>query len=63
MIRTFNSLLETILYVGQVFFTDRWTDVVAMTSPYNQNTNHRVLNAQDSNNATANSEGYNAIIE
>lgn len=50
-------------HVGQVFFTDRWTDVVSMTSPYNANTNARVLNAQDSNYATANSGGYNAVVE
>lgn len=63
MIHTSNALPGTISHVGQVFFTDRWTDVIAMTSPYNQNKHHRVLNAQDSNYATANSEGYNAIVE
>lgn len=63
MIHTSNALPGTISHVGQVFFTDRWTDVIAMTSPYNQNTHHRVLNAQDSNYATANSGGYNAIVE
>jgi len=63
MIHTFNVLPGTTSHVGQVFFTDQWTDVVAMTSPYNQNTHHRVLNTQNSNYATANSEGYNAIVE
>ncbi|KAF9270683.1 aromatic compound dioxygenase [Marasmius fiardii PR-910] len=48
---------------GQLFFTDRWTDVVAMTANYNQNTNARVLNAQDSNYAAANKNGYSAIVD
>lgn len=63
IIHTSNSLPGSISHIGQVFFTDRWTDVVAMTSPYNQNMNHRVLNAQDSNYAKANRQGYNAIVE
>lgn len=53
----------TVSHVGQVFFTDRWTDVVSMTSPYNANTNARVLNANDPNYKTAGSGGYNAIVE
>lgn len=63
IIHTSNSLPGSISHIGQVFFTDRWTDVVAMTSPYNQNMNHRVLNAQDSNYAKANRQGYNAIVD
>ncbi|KAJ3569719.1 hypothetical protein NP233_g4861 [Leucocoprinus birnbaumii] len=63
MIHTSNSMSGTVSHVGQVFFTDRWTDVVSMTSPYNQNSNNRVLNAQDSKYAIANSEGYNAIVD
>ncbi|KAF5352731.1 hypothetical protein D9756_005873 [Leucocoprinus leucothites] len=63
MVHTSNSMSGTVSHAGQVFFTDRWTDVVSMTSPYSQNVNNRVLNAQDSNYATANSEGYNAIVD
>ncbi|KAF9451418.1 aromatic compound dioxygenase, partial [Macrolepiota fuliginosa MF-IS2] len=63
MIHTNSSMSGTVSHVGQVFFTDRWTDVVGMTAPYNGNTNTRVLNAQDSNYALANSAGYNAVVD
>ncbi|KAG7099681.1 hypothetical protein E1B28_001505 [Marasmius oreades] len=48
---------------GQLFFTDRWTDVVSMTANYAKNTNTRILNAQDSNYAAANKNGYSAIVD
>ncbi|KAJ8084544.1 hypothetical protein PM082_003317 [Marasmius tenuissimus] len=48
---------------GQLFFTDRWTEVVGMTAPYNTNTNKRMLNAQDPNYAAANKGGYSAIVD
>lgn len=54
---------STVSHVGQVFFTDRWTDVVSMTSPYNQNNNTRVCNSQDPNYAAATTGGYNAHVE
>jgi protocatechuate 3,4-dioxygenase beta subunit len=64
MIHTSDSMSDSdVSHVGQVFFTDRWTDVVVMTSPYNQNTNTRVLNVQDPNYAAASSNSYNAIVE
>ncbi|KAF9442839.1 aromatic compound dioxygenase [Macrolepiota fuliginosa MF-IS2] len=63
MVHTGSALSGTIAHGGQVFFTDRWTDVVGMTAPYNGNTNARVLNAQDQNYALANSGGYNAIVD
>jgi len=63
MVHTSSSMTGTVSHVGQVFFTDRWTDVVSMTSPYNQNTNARVLNAHDPSYATASSGGYNAIVD
>ncbi|KXN88877.1 hypothetical protein AN958_06747 [Leucoagaricus sp. SymC.cos] len=63
MIHTSDSMFGTVSHVGQVFFTDRWNEVVQMTSPYNQNTNPVILNSQDLNYATANSEGYNAVMD
>jgi len=63
MVHTSSSMSGSVSHVGQVFFTDRWTDVVGMTSPYNQNTNTRMLNSQDPNYKTANSQGYNAIVD
>jgi hypothetical protein len=63
MIHTSKSMSGTVSHVGQVFFTDRWTDVVGMTSPYKKNTHTRILNAQDPNYATATAGGYNALVE
>ncbi|KAF5380617.1 hypothetical protein D9615_004770 [Tricholomella constricta] len=63
MIHTSSSMSGTISHVGQVFFTDRWTDVVSQYSNYAQNTNARVLNAQDPNFKIANSAGYSAIVD
>ncbi|XP_006456395.1 hypothetical protein AGABI2DRAFT_195533 [Agaricus bisporus var. bisporus H97] len=54
---------STVSHVGQVFFTDRWTDVVSMTSPYNRNNNTRVCNSQDPNYAAATTGGYNAHVD
>lgn len=63
MVHTSSSMSGSVSHVGQVFFTDRWTDVVGMTSPYDQNTNTRILNAQDPNYTAATAGGYNAIVE
>ncbi|KAL0581081.1 hypothetical protein V5O48_000975 [Marasmius crinis-equi] len=48
---------------GQLFFTDRWTDVISMSDNYNKNTNKRMMNAQDPNYAAANKDGYSAIVD
>lgn len=55
----------SVSHVGQVFFTDRWTDVIGGGTyyGYNENTNSRMLNAQDPNYQIANSAGYSAIVE
>ncbi|KAG6873853.1 hypothetical protein C0995_010465 [Termitomyces sp. Mi166 len=63
MIHTSSSMSGSVAHVGQVFFTDRWTDVVSQYGNYVQNTNERMLNAQDPNFALANSAGYNAIVD
>jgi len=65
MIHTSSAMTGSVSHVGQVFFTDRWTDVIGGGTyyGYNQNTNTRMLNAQDPNYQTANSGGYNAIVD
>jgi protocatechuate 3,4-dioxygenase beta subunit len=63
MIHTSDSMSGTVSHIGQVFFTDRWTDVVGMTSEYNQNNHTRMLNARDPNYAAATAGGYNALVE
>ncbi|KAG6845373.1 hypothetical protein H0H87_010482 [Tephrocybe sp. NHM501043] len=63
MVHTSSSASGTVSHVGQVFFTDRWTDVIGQYTNYAENTNTRILNAQDKNYALANSAGYNAIVE
>ncbi|KAJ8518755.1 hypothetical protein ONZ45_g4209 [Pleurotus djamor] len=57
------SMSSPVAHVGQVFFTDRWTDVVTMQSPYNANTHARMMNAQDPNYATATKSGYSPIVD
>ncbi len=63
MVHTSSSTSGPVSHVGQVFFTDRWTDVVSMTSPYNQNANTRVMNAEDPTFIVASGGGYYAIVE
>ncbi|KAF8899107.1 Intradiol ring-cleavage dioxygenase [Infundibulicybe gibba] len=63
MIHTSSTMTGAVSHVGQVFFTDRWTDVVGMYGVYAQNTNARMLNSQDPNYATAGRGGYNAIVD
>ncbi|PFH48619.1 hypothetical protein AMATHDRAFT_5646 [Amanita thiersii Skay4041] len=55
----------SVVHVGQLFFTDTWTNVITGNSfyGYNQNTHTRVLNAQDPNYKQATRNGYNAIID
>ncbi|KAJ8702099.1 hypothetical protein PTI98_000843 [Pleurotus ostreatus] len=57
------SLGSPVTHVGQVFFTDRWTEVVSMTSPYNTNTHKLTKNAQDPNYTKASSSGYSPIVD
>ncbi|GLB35799.1 hypothetical protein LshimejAT787_0300870 [Lyophyllum shimeji] len=63
MIHTSSSMSGAVSHVGQVFFTDRWTDVIGQYQHYAQNTNTRMLNAQDPNFKLADSAGYNAIVD
>jgi len=63
MIHTSSSLSASVSHVGQVFFTDQWTNIIGEYDNYAQNTNPRILNDQDPNFALANSDGYSAIID
>ncbi|KAG6849980.1 hypothetical protein H0H93_002982 [Arthromyces matolae] len=63
MVHTSSSTSGSVIHVGQVFFTDRWTDVVSQYMNYAQNKNTRTVNAEDGNYAIANSAGYSAIVE
>ncbi|KAL0578005.1 hypothetical protein V5O48_003986 [Marasmius crinis-equi] len=58
-----SSLSSPTAHTGQIFFTDRWTDVVSMTAAYTGNTHNRILNAQDPSYAAANKAGYSAIVD
>ncbi|KAF9024142.1 aromatic compound dioxygenase [Hymenopellis radicata] len=57
-----SSMSSPVIHTGQLFFTDRWTDVVSMTADYQGNTNQRMVNSQDPNFAAANGGGYSAIV-
>ncbi|PFH46313.1 hypothetical protein AMATHDRAFT_7974 [Amanita thiersii Skay4041] len=65
MVHSSSSMSGSIVHVGQLFFTDKWTTVIT-SNPfygYNRNRHTRVLNAQDPNYKQATSNGYNAIID
>ena len=53
----------TVAHVGQVFFTDQWTNVIGMSAPYSGDTQARVLNAGDGRFAQANAGGFSPIVE
>ncbi len=57
-----SDISSPIIHTGELFFTDPWTNIIAMSNTYNQNTNTRIMDAQDPDYATANSNGNNAII-
>jgi len=58
-----NIMSSPVSHVGQVFFTDRWTEVVSMQPGYNKNTNVRMLNAQDPMYVMAGAQGYSPIVD
>lgn len=63
MIHTSSSISGSVAHVGQVFFTDQWTNIIGMYQNYASNTHSRMLNSQDPNYKTATSSGYNPIVE
>ncbi|KIM73375.1 hypothetical protein PILCRDRAFT_15282 [Piloderma croceum F 1598] len=52
-----------ILHMGQVFFEESWSELVAATSPYNEETIERTLNDVDRVYLEQNTAGYNATAQ
>ncbi|KAJ7165713.1 Intradiol ring-cleavage dioxygenase [Mycena crocata] len=50
-------------HVGQLFFSDPWTDIIGQYTNYNKNTHSRMRNTADPNFAAANKNGVNSIID
>ncbi|KAF7337523.1 Extracellular dioxygenase [Mycena sanguinolenta] len=63
LVHSTSSESSSVVHYGRLFFTDPWTNIIGMYTNYNQNTNTRVLNAQDPIFAEANQNGFNSIIE
>ncbi|KAF8899108.1 Intradiol ring-cleavage dioxygenase [Infundibulicybe gibba] len=63
MVHTSSALTSTVSHVGQVFFTDKWTTIIGMSSPYNTNTHARVTNLDDPVYASANSAGFYPVVD
>ncbi|EIM85737.1 aromatic compound dioxygenase [Stereum hirsutum FP-91666 SS1] len=58
--------VSTVAHVGQLFFTDKWTEVVSIDSgiaPYNGNTNTRTLNNNDPNFIQASTNAYYPVLD
>ncbi|KAK7058525.1 hypothetical protein VNI00_002161 [Paramarasmius palmivorus] len=53
----------SVAHVGQLFFTDRWTDIVSMYQGYAANTNTRIKNDQDTNYVAANKGGFKSLVD
>ncbi|KAF5388508.1 hypothetical protein D9757_004713 [Collybiopsis confluens] len=58
-----DSMSTTTSHNGRVFFTDGWTNIIGMSSPYNQNTNTRIMDLDDPIYIDANSNGYTAVVD
>ncbi|KAJ7166120.1 aromatic compound dioxygenase [Mycena filopes] len=52
-----------VAHVGQLFFSDPWTDIIGQYTNYNLNKNSRMRNAADPNFAAANKNGFNALVD
>ncbi|KAJ7618686.1 Intradiol ring-cleavage dioxygenase [Roridomyces roridus] len=63
LVHTNSSEAGPVSHVGQLFFTDQWTNVVSTYQNYAQNTNSRMMNAQDPSFVAANKNGFNSIID
>ncbi|KAJ6544413.1 Intradiol ring-cleavage dioxygenase [Mycena capillaripes] len=50
-------------HIGQLFFTDPWTDIIGQYTDYNKNTNSRMKNAADPSFSAANKNGFNSIVD
>ncbi|KIK70638.1 hypothetical protein GYMLUDRAFT_89650 [Collybiopsis luxurians FD-317 M1] len=58
-----DSMNTSTSHNGQVYFTDGWTNIIGMSSPYNQNTHTRILDFDDPVYVEANSNGYTAVVD
>ncbi|KAF8168998.1 Intradiol ring-cleavage dioxygenase [Mycena galopus ATCC 62051] len=63
LVHTTSAESSTTAHVGQLFFTDQWTNVIGMYTNYNENTNSRMLNAADPSYVAANKNGFNSIVD
>jgi len=61
-VHTQTSLSSSVTHVGKLYFTDGWTNIVGMTSPYSQNTHARTTNLDDSNYRGALAKGYSPVV-
>ncbi|KAF9015720.1 Intradiol ring-cleavage dioxygenase, partial [Cyathus striatus] len=60
------SMAGQVVHIGQVFFTDKWTDVINENEVfygYDKNANKRVVNAEDAVFNAANAGGFNPIVD
>ncbi|ESK92684.1 extracellular dioxygenase [Moniliophthora roreri MCA 2997] len=58
-----NGKRDSVAHVGQLFFTDPWTDIISKSQGYAANTNTRIKNAQDPNFGAANANGFKSIVD
>ncbi|KAF5369647.1 hypothetical protein D9615_010225 [Tricholomella constricta] len=63
MVRTSSSISSGVAHVGQVFFTDKWTTIVTLQSPYNTNTHTRVTNLDDPVYRAASQTGFYPVVD
>ncbi|RDB28845.1 hypothetical protein Hypma_015914 [Hypsizygus marmoreus] len=63
MVHTSSSASSKVAHVGQVFFTDKWTTIIGMSSPYNTNTHSRVTNLDDSTYMAASKAGFYPVVD
>ncbi|GLB35797.1 hypothetical protein LshimejAT787_0300850 [Lyophyllum shimeji] len=63
MVHTSSSASSEVAHVGQIFFTDKWTTIIGMQSPYNTNTHPRVTNLDDPVYAAANQAGFYPVVD
>ncbi|PFH54310.1 hypothetical protein AMATHDRAFT_72816 [Amanita thiersii Skay4041] len=58
-----SSMTSSTSHNGQLFFTDKWTYIVGMYPPYDQNTHTWIFNDNDSNYAAASQAGFDPIVD
>ncbi|KAF8078995.1 dioxygenase [Lyophyllum atratum] len=62
-VHTSSSMSSGVAHVGQIFFTDKWTTIIGMQSPYNTNTHARVTDLDDTVYAAANKAGFYPVVD